>query len=169
MYGLSGTTASCADHAHVVCTYLLSAAQEQRTKVSMGYDDEEEYGGGGGGGGGGGYKRNSRSASPPKVVDVEKIKPNTEENKGEIRYHCGTAAVLCCVLHPRRACRHFICHSFDWSKLTTSTTAVCCGGGRYTTTPVLALLRGGTAVPVCRATDLPARRPAACLPVWRCK
>lgn len=45
----------------------------------MGYDDDEEYGGGGG------YGRN-RSASPPKVVDVEKIKPNTEENKGEIRY-----------------------------------------------------------------------------------
>lgn len=26
-----------------------------------------------------------RSASPPKEVDIEKIKPNTEENKGEIR------------------------------------------------------------------------------------
>lgn len=42
----------------------------------MGYDDDEEYGGG--------DDRPRRSASPPKVVDVEKIKPNTEENKGEI-------------------------------------------------------------------------------------
>lgn len=47
----------------------------------MGYDDDEEYGGGGDGDE---YGR-PRSASPPKVVDVEKIKPNTEENKGEIR------------------------------------------------------------------------------------
>lgn len=65
----------------------VPAPQEQRNKVSMGYDDDEEYGGGGGGGGndGNGYDRRQRSASPPKVVDVEKIKPNTEENKGEIR------------------------------------------------------------------------------------
>lgn len=54
--------------------------QEQR-KVNMGYDDDEEYGEGGNGRDHG----RSRSASPPKVVDVEKIKPNTEENKGEIR------------------------------------------------------------------------------------
>lgn len=51
----------------------------------MGYDDDEEYGGGGGVDEGNGYERRQRSASPPKVVDVEKIKPNTEENKGEIR------------------------------------------------------------------------------------
>lgn len=52
----------------------------------MGYDDDEEYGGRGGGDDGNGYdRRQQRSASPPKVVDVEKIKPNTEENKGEIR------------------------------------------------------------------------------------
>eukprot|EP00903_Cladosiphon_okamuranus_P006629 g6474.t1 len=51
----------------------------------MGYDDDEEYSGGRlGGDGGNGYDRRQRSASPPKVVDVEKIKPNTEENKGEI-------------------------------------------------------------------------------------
>ncbi|CAM9108163.1 unnamed protein product [Scytosiphon promiscuus] len=48
----------------------------------MGYDDDEEYGDIGGGGRG---NERARSASPPpKVVDVEKIKPNTEENKGEI-------------------------------------------------------------------------------------
>ena len=54
--------------------------QEQR-KVNMGYDDDEEYGAEGDGN----ERRRTRSASPPKVVDVEKIKPNTEENKGEIR------------------------------------------------------------------------------------
>ncbi|CAB1112224.1 unnamed protein product [Ectocarpus sp. CCAP 1310/34] len=54
-----------------------SKRKESRNKVNMGYDDDEEYDGGGG------YGRN-RSESPPKVVDVEKIKPNTEENKGEI-------------------------------------------------------------------------------------
>lgn len=53
----------------------------------MGYDDDEEYGGVGG------YGRN-RSESPPKLVDVEKIKPNTEENKGEIR------CLFCCPSPP---------------------------------------------------------------------
>eukprot|EP00752_Nemacystus_decipiens_P009481 g8477.t1 len=57
-----------------------SKRKEPRNKVSMGYDDDEEYGGDDGNG----YDRRQRSASPPKVVDVEKIKPNTEENKGEI-------------------------------------------------------------------------------------
>lgn len=46
----------------------------------MGYDDDEEFGDGEGVG----HKR-PRTPSPPKPVDVEKIKPNTEENKGEIR------------------------------------------------------------------------------------
>lgn len=53
--------------------------QEHR-KINMGYDDDEEYDEGEETG-----NNRPRSASPPKVVDVEKIKPNTEENKGEIR------------------------------------------------------------------------------------
>lgn len=53
--------------------------QEQH-KVNMGYDDED----GRGDGEGKDYDR-PRSSSPPKIVDVEKIKPNTQENQGEIR------------------------------------------------------------------------------------
>lgn len=42
----------------------------------MEYEDEDENH----------WERSTeRSASPPKEVDIEKIKPNTEENKGEIR------------------------------------------------------------------------------------
>lgn len=52
---------------------------QETKKVNMGYDDDEEYGEEGTG-----YDR-PRSPSPVKVIDVEKIKPNTEDNKGEIR------------------------------------------------------------------------------------
>lgn len=56
----------------------------------MGYDDDEEYGGEEG-------KRydRPRSPSPVKVVDVEKIKPNTDENKGEIRLALSWETSLC--------------------------------------------------------------------------
>ncbi len=64
--------------------------------MSMGYDDDEEYGGG--------DDRPRRSASPPKVVDVEKIKPNTEENKGEIRYVARPAAAALAATDTRPLC-----------------------------------------------------------------